>query len=393
VFAPGWRDVNILGNRADAADDDEDVARMGAAARPQTLPLAGIVTIIVVLLGTGLQFVTDDFFGWYSRYGYATSTLRGDNDQRKITALQEMTRAQDDRLIEFTAMIEAQFDDPNASAALHEQAIYSLGEVARRMVRSLELMEQGTKGGKWVEPLYARLVAEVKPKLIAAITADPSVEHRRALIFALGTFRSRDAIAVFREQLMRPDRDRDTVTAIIKALSRYREPGRIVPLLLPVVAGEDSELASLAIWAIGELYGLGTGEASEAVADPALVQLIAQRAPAMPFETQCMVVDAMLRIRAAQLDETLFVLWDAVEPADRRCPRRLLERRFEGPLAMSKEEEMREKIVKALAGIADGNSRVMSWLRKKSTDERVAGGLRADMGYILDVLAGRRSIH
>ncbi len=391
VFAPGWREVNLLGERVDATDLDTDVAKLGAATRPQTLPLAGIITGVIALLVVGSTLVTDDFFGWYSRYGYATSTLRGDDDALKVAVLEEMTRAQDDRLIQFTTMMEAQLEEGAATGAVRVQAVYSLGEVGRRMLRSIELMDQGTKGGEWVKSLNLRLVEEVQPKLLMALAAKPSQEMRHALIFALGAMRSMQAVEPLREALSDPARTAETVEVVIRALARYRTPDRTVELLLPVLAGEDAELAGLAVWAIGDMYGLGTGEASEALPNPALIQLIAQRLPTMPFETQCMVVDAMLRIRAEQLDNVLFGVWDAADPVDKRCPRRVLERRFEGPLAISKEEEMREKVVKALAAIAQGNSRVMTWMSRKSKDERVASGLRNDMRYILDVLAGRKS--
>ncbi|MFT7622062.1 MAG: hypothetical protein ACI9WU_001229 [Myxococcota bacterium] len=389
LFGGVWRRVNILSQRS-ASDGDDDVAIASAAAQPRTFQVAAMVVIAIGAMVIATHFITDDFFGWYARYGYATSTLRGDDSPRKVVILDQMTRAQDDRLVRYTDMIEAEIDKTGNAPEVVDQAILSLGEIARRMIRSVELMERGSKGGDWVRGLHTRLVTDIEPRLLAALEHKPQGTRARALIYALGAFRSVHAVPLYQQTLESPDRDRETVVAIVSAMSRYQIQTVSVRPLMGLLSGEDPELAGLAAWAIGEMYGLGTGEATELAPDPALVLLISQRLLTMPHDTQCVVLDAMLRIRAEQHAKVLFALWDATEARD-RCPRKELVRRFESPSTVSKDEEMREKIVQALAGIAEGNSEVMAWLRRHSEDEVVASGLRNDMRYVLDVLAQRRT--
>ncbi len=388
IFGDAWRRVNILGEGLDLDPDDLSMARH--ASKRQTLPIAVMVVVAIFALTKVMSLITDDFFDWYSKFGYATSTLRGDDEEAKLRVLVELTRSQDSRLMDNTDMIRAVWADPDASEALKTRAIFSLGEIGRRMVRSIQLMEEGNKGAKWVRTLHSELIQHVEPKLLAALEEKPTGERARALVFALGSLESDAAVPLMAQYLKDPARERETVRAIILALSQYRTPARTVSAILPVLAGDDIELAGLAAWAVGEMYGLGAGEATEAAPDPALVQLVAQRLLAAPLEVQCVLLDAMLRIRSEQHDKVLFALWDKVPPRT-RCPRQELERPFQSPTAISKEEEVREKIVKALAGIAEGNPPVMAWLRRTAKDEQVASGLRADMNYILDVLAQRKT--
>lgn len=405
VFGRVWREVNILGRRpevtarsesagADASsaeDDDIELAALGVANRSQALPLALFVILMLVVLIAATHQVTGGFFAWYARYGYATSTLRGDDSARKIAILEEMTRAQDDRLVHYTELMEAQLDGVDTPPEVRVQAVLSLGEVGRRMVRSTELIQEGKPGAEWTLDLHRHMDAVVTPKLLIRLKATSDHSETAALVFALGELRVVDALPAYRAYVRRADRDRGTVRAIVRALASTRDPRTGLTILMPLLGGEDAELASLAVWAVGEMYGLGTGAADEAPPDAALVALLAQRLPVLPFATQCVALDALLRIRSEQLAKVLFHVFDAVDPVDRRCQRVELERPFQAPLLVSREEELREKVVQALAAIAEGNSEVMSWLRARSRDEKVADGLRNDMHYILDVLAERRS--
>ena len=109
----------------------------------------------------------------------------------------------------------------------------------------------------------------------------------------------------------------------------------------------------------------------------------------MPHEVQCVALDTLQRIRSAHLAKVLFRLFDSVDPPNKRCKRMEMSRAFQSALLMSGAEDYRQKVVKALATIAEGNSEVMSWLRKRRNDESVASGLRDDMTHILQVLRER----
>lgn len=387
LFTPGWREVNILGKRLDLSEEDADMAMAGASTRSQALPLAGLVIVVLVALVMLTHTITQGFLSWYGVYGYATSTLRGDNADRKVAILEEMTRAQDDRLIQYTEMMAGQLEAPDAAVRL--QAVWSLGEVARRMARSIELMERGEKGAKWVYSLNEWLLANVEPRLSKAFQDSSAGERGRALAFALAAIRSPDRFGLFRSYLERPDRDPEIVREIVVGLSNSPKPSHAAGLLRPLLLGDDAQLVGLAAWSIGEMYGLGTGGADEEPIDEAIVAVLRQRLTTLPFEGQCLVMDALVRIRAEQLAKPLFTVFESIAPTDRRCQRLEVARKFEAPLSVSKEEEAREKVLKALAAIAEGNPIVTSWLRSKADDESVASGLRSDMRHILRVTSER----
>lgn len=380
--------VAVVRGRGKTPDAEAELA---AATRPRTATLAVLTVAFTLTLVLGVDSASGDFLNWYSRVGYATSTLRGDDEAAKIAILKQMTRAQDDRLIELTTMMEAQAFGPDTEPAVRIQALWSLGEVCRRMVRSVELMEQGNKGGAWVNELLPHLRAEVEPRLIALLRAGATGDQGRAVVYGVGALRSPAGLVELAAALDRESTDREMVRGIILAFSEYRWAEKVVPLLLPSLAGSDPELAGLSAWAIGENYGMGTGDADEVAPDPGLVQLLAQRLPEMELATQCMVLDALIRVRSEELNETLFLLFDVAAPPDVRCPRQLVEKPFRSAAVASREEELREKVIQALAAVAEGNSAVLSWLTRRYQDPDVADGLRADMKYIIDVLQERPS--
>ncbi|MFT5433551.1 MAG: hypothetical protein ACI9OJ_004257 [Myxococcota bacterium] len=387
-FPAGWREINILGMRPDV-DKEEAELQIAAASRSQAIPFAFIVTTILAVLVVSTYFSTDGFLSWYARYGYATSTMRGDDPERQVAILAQMTRAQDDRLIRFAEMMEAALDDTKSHPKVREQAIWSLGEVSRRMVRSIELMEQGKKGADWVYGLHEHLSSKVGPKLVTAFAAAPNSGDGPALVYALGALRVPEANVLFRQWIDAGGTDKEMLAGIIRAAALHRDPRQGVELLRPILVSPDDDMAALAAWGIGEIYGVGTGAASEEPPDPAMVQLLSDRLLRMPFKAQCATLDALVRVRAVELGPVLFTLFDSVSPPERRCPRQIVDRPFQAPMVISKEEELREKVVQAIAAIAEGNATVMSWLRRRLADPTIAKGLHNDMRYILDVLSGR----
>lgn len=390
AFPAGWRETNILGiSPGLPTDDDADIEAIGAATQSRTLPFAVILVLALGVVVYVSHLATGRFLVWYSKYGYATSTLRGDETSRKVAVLEDMTRAQDDRLITFTDMMIAVLDDPDSAPELRTQAIWSLGEVGRRMERSIELMAAGEAGGKWVRGLRHTLRSTVEPELLKRLKAKPPTVEAVALVYGLGAMRNEDARAVFKELVATDGTDRALVTAIVRAMATARPPRVGLAVVRPLLLTDDQELFGLAAWAVGEMYGFGSGESQEDPPDPAVVRILRRRLPRVSFETQCLLLDSAQRVRAEDLDRVLFQLFESVEPVDRRCPRRTMDRRFQPPVLISKEEEFREKVVKTLAAIAEGNDKVRLWLREKSQDENVASGLRRDMRHVLEVVNAR----
>lgn len=250
-------------------------------------------------------------------------------------------------------------------------------------------MERGEKGAKWVYSLNEWLLTHVEPRLSAAFQDSSAGERGRALVFALGAIRSPDRFGLFRSYLGRSERDPEIVREIVIGLSNSPQPSRAAGLLRPLLLGDDAQLVGLAAWSIGEMYGLGTGGSDEEPVDEAIVAVLRQRLTTLPFDGQCLVMDALVRIRAEDMAKPLFTVFESINPTDRRCHRVEVARRFEAPLSVSKEEEAREKVLKALAAIAEGNPVVTSWLRRKAADESLASGLRGDMRHILRVINER----
>ncbi len=389
LFPPGWREVNVLGHHPQATDEEVSIENLGAATQSRTLHFAVIFVLILGAVVYVSHLATGQFLNWYARYGYATSTLRGDNLERKLAILEQMTRAQDDRLIEFTNMMTGVLTDPASEDALQVQAIWCLGEVGRRMERSIEPMEMGEEGGKWGVRLRQQLRDEVEPIILARLNVEPARSEAQALVYALGHLRNAPARRVFKDLVANATTDLLIKREIIKVMSSAK-PKEGFDVLRPLLLTDDQELVGLTAWSVGEMYGYGTGSADEAPADPRLVRILRRRLPHLTFDVQCIALDALQRVRAESLDRVLFQLFESVQPVDRRCPRQTLERRFRSPVLLSKEEEYREKIVKTLATIADGNDKVHLWLREKSRDESVASGLRRDMGHVLEVVSGRQ---
>ena len=389
VFPKGWRDVQVLGRRTSDLSDSLEAEDIVRAARGQTLPFAGIWVGTVLALSFLTQASTSGFFDWYSQYGFASSALRGDNQTLKIQVLEEMTRAPDGRLVGYAKMAFGYWDDDDSEVRL--AAYWSVGEIGRRMTRSIGLLDAGETGGEWVRDLHAWLMESVAPMAITRFSNAASSAERTPLAYVLGGLQPPEMAALFENYLSSESRDTDTDTVVLLSLAKPARRSEAVPLIRQVLEeASDTDLLILALWAAGEVYGLGTGSANEAPPDPELVRIVKNRLSSYSFEVQCVALDALTRLRTEETNEGLFALFETVSPPSRRCERREQSRRFGKPILVSREEELREKIVKVLASVADGSDAVMAWLEKQSLEPSLASGLRSDMRYILDVLAQRK---
>ena len=93
VFPKGWRAVQVLERTGAADNDDLSAEEVVAASKGQALPFAMIWVALVLALSFLTHVGTGGFFSWYSQYGYVTSVLRGDNQELKLRAMDEMTGA------------------------------------------------------------------------------------------------------------------------------------------------------------------------------------------------------------------------------------------------------------------------------------------------------------
>ena len=388
LFPVSWREINVLGKVPQATEKDADLVTIGHATRNQALPFAILVVISLGIIVSASHFATQGFLGWYSRYGYATSTLRSRDVARKLDVLDTMARASDDRLIIYADMMVAQLEGGQPEVA--EQAIWCLGEVARRMRRSIELMRSGQKGGQWVYGLHDALQKGVEPRLWKLMQAEgPTGSHAPALIFALGALGSQRAVDAVRKDLEGPTQTQATALAVLQVMADTRDLPNGIPIVRTLLSWKDPAVVAAAAWTAGEIYGFGRGDASDVDFDSRVVALLQARLGSLPFSAQCVVVDALARIRSGDTAQALFRLFERVSPPDRRCPRQEMLRRFRPPALMSSEEELRQKVVLALATVAEGHADVTAWLERQSRDPAVAQGLRDDMRHILKVLRER----
>jgi len=388
LFPAGWREVSILGRQVDVTNDDH-AHLVDAATRDRTFAFSSIWVVVVLIIVSSTYFATNNFFGWYARYGYASSTLRGENTERKVIILEEMTRALDDRLVTYAQLMTEQLD--SSDPLVVTQAIWSLGEVSRRMVRSIQMMNQGKKGGQWVNGLYESLQREVLPRFLKLQATGVQGVRSEALIYALASLKSEDAFTGFKAKFKSKDTTKVELLAIIKALAFMRDQGNGVPMLRSKILDEDDEIVRMSLWALGEIYGFGSGDYSEDTVDTGTLDILIRSLPTMAFNRQCVALDLLQRLRPGHVGPQLFKLFDSVEPSDKSCERREVKLKFQAPELMSKGEEFRQKVLKTLATIADGNHEVIVWMRRRSKDSTVASGLRADMEHILQVVNERRA--
>jgi hypothetical protein len=380
IFPQGWRAVQVLGLKGD---------RLSDLLEGQSLPFAAIWVSLVLALSYISHVGSGHFFTWYSQYGYATSVLRGTNETLKVNILDEMTRAPDERLTGYAKMTWEQWDAEEAS--VRQKARWCTGEIARRMTKSVELLDSGESGGEWVRELHTWMLKNVLARAMREFSETNEPEMLSALAYVLGGLRPLELMPLYEAYLTGSNRNSETDTVVILAIAESRDISNGIPLLRELLrTSERPELISLAIWAAGEIYGLGTGLIDEAPPDSELVQILKGRILSVPFAVQCVVLDALTRLRTEATNREVFLLFESIDPTDRRCERMEVKTPFGKPILISRDEELREKALKVLASVAEGSDEVMAWLEKQSQAPELASGLRHDMRYILDVLSQRK---
>jgi hypothetical protein len=407
LFGSVWREVAFLGRRVDV--EHEELATVELSTRNRTLHFSMLVVAILSVFVVGSHQVTDGFLPWYARYGYASSTLRGQDTGAKMTILREMTQAQDDRLIGNAKLMVEQLSSTDPEVAI--QALWSIGEVGRRTVRSIELMETGVEGGDWIYGLKRYLEDTVLPRLESEIEAiGTDAKRGPALVYALIAMQSEKGRSKVRAYLKGSGTDRDLTLQVIHSVAEQRDI-HLVGMLVNVLYDADPALVGAAAWAIGEVFGLDTTDYSMlcsrssgalrircALMEDAFEQsTVAFKKALARFDAStdsgltvhCSILEALQRTRPEDISTQLMGLFDAIEPANRRCPRSETTLPFQGAVLQCSSEEYREKVVKTLATVAQGNPAVVDWLRSRSDDASVASGLRADMRHILDVISER----
>ena len=220
---------------------------------------------------------------------------------------------------------------------IRTKARWCTGEVARRMTRSVELMDAGETGGEWVRALDQWLRQTVAPAAAREFSDAKEASSRAALAYVLGGLRPPEMMALFEVYLAGANRDSKTDEVVLLSLASSRDVSNGVPLVREVIrTSEDPRLLRLALWTAGELYGLGTGNVDEAPADEELVRTIQTRALSMPFEVQCVLLDTLTRLRSEATNKVVFTLFETVNPVDKRCSRMELETSFGQPKLISR---------------------------------------------------------
>jgi len=407
IFGSVWRETTFLGRRLDAATDSLD--ELQNAARNRTLHFSVLVVVLIGLFSFTTHWSTDGFLSWYSKYGYATSVLRGDDTKEKERILHEMTQAQDSRLVGNTKLMVGQLDSDDDAVAL--QALWSVGEVARRTARSIEMMENGADGGEWVYGLQRYLQSEVRPaldrRLPALKTGGPEAS---ALVYAVTALQSKSGYKAIRKAIEQGAGDDEMIHQVVLAVGEQRNL-ELIGSVLTLLDSEQADHVTLTAYAVGRVFGMDTTDYSMVCARStgALRIRCGRLEEAMERSTRgfegalkrfdptteqgvqvhCAIFDAIQRTRAPEISGALIAAFNDIQPADRRCPRQAVQQPFQGEELHSAPEEYREKVVKTMASIAQGNDVIETWLTERSTDPAVASGIRADMQHILTVIEER----
>ena len=408
LFGSVWREVTFLGRRVDV--EHSDLATLESSSRNWTLHFSTLLVAILAVFVVGSHLVTDGFLPWYARYGYASSILRSQDTVAKVAIMRQMTQAQDDRLVGNAKLMVEQLSSANAEVAT--QALWSIGEVGRRTVRSIDLMESGVDGGEWMFGLKRYLVDTVVPRLETEVAQiGTNAERGPAMAYALIAMQSKRARKAVRSYMKGAREDRALTLQIIHSVAEQRDI-HLVGAVINVVNDPDPTLVAPAAWAIGEVFGLDTSDFSMicerssgalrircALMEDAFEKSTTAFAKALArFDAKeesgrivhCSILEALQRTRPEEVSQQLLGLFDAIAPADLRCPRTETTLPFQGAVLQSSSEEYREKVVKTLATVAQGNPVVIDWLERRGEDASIASGIRADMWHILDVVSDRK---
>lgn len=226
IFPGRWRERVLLGKKFDVGEDDDVISAVGTM-KDRSMAFYLVVALMLVANYGLYSLSTDDFFGYYSSYGYELTLLRSADSEACIRGLQSLPHPLSDN-------------------------VRDVDEVRGAVVALLDHPEAEVRG--WAFWVVGELrLFEATSRLRTLLEDDTADDADRAQAAeALGFLRNRDAAVMMATMLPQAfGRDRLAVGLLRGlGLARFPEAGDSIAPLMNV---DLYSVRAHAFWALGQV--------------------------------------------------------------------------------------------------------------------------------------------
>ena len=393
LFRHRWRERVILGEEiVDISGDvDADPELLHKRTRTNILGFSLLVVAFALLNGTLVNVVSGRFMDYYQQTGYYRTVMRSDDIALKKTALLDIAQVQKPVLQELVMDIVvpvAAGDDP----VMRVEGLYCLSEVARRMSRSVDILNaDDAPGTRWEYGTLSTLKKEVAP-LARRLFETGHGDEKVAAARLLGSLRDVEAVPLLARYVEDPDADPQERAQVLLALSEMNDLAALEPLLFATERlSADQRSQTFALYGVGEVfkyYAPDNREALPPVVDEASETLV-RVLPKLSKVNQCVAVDALQKMADARTAPALQALFESDESTF-ECPT-AEEREHDGRVkTLSTSDPIRIKILRVVARLVVGDDEVLRWLEREAASDAYSDEINRELDNVLSLAQARQ---
>jgi hypothetical protein len=395
VFRHNWRERVILGRDApiEELDDGADPELLHQATKSRLFPFAVLVVVFALFNGMLVNMASGRFLDYYGEVGWYHTAMRSEEPALRIDALRQIAEVQRPILRDLVVgnqevdglVTTAAVRDPSADVRL--EALWTLAEVARRMSRSVDILNaDNAPKDRWEYGMAVALRDEVAP-LGRRIFETSKGEEQIASARLLGSLRDLEAIPLLARAVRAEDTAPDVRAQVLLALGEMSDFEALDPLLWAVehLEGEQRSL-TLALWGIGETFKYYAPD--ERVALPAVVDraqaTVARALRELSRVNQCVATEALLKMADVRTGPAVFALFEAPDSTF-TCPSEELTEHDGRVKALSTAEPIRIKLLRVVARIVVGNDEALRWLEDQAGKDAYAADVEAELDNVFSL--------
>lgn len=396
VFPGRWRERVILGRHVlpeVAIEDMADPIRGLRATKSYYVQFSALVAILVGFAVFAFQKGT----GFSLEESYQRTTLRAESIEPKLGLIEELgEQRRDDRVPQAIELLDSVWRDETQPLAVRKAALVALGQVGDYLSDAVDRWREQGRTRSWQGDTLIGLRASLGPALQRFHeTAPPAL--RPYVTYVLGAIHDDEARGLFLKELEAfPDESSPEHRTALLALGLSRQI-EALPEVAALVDGEhDAASFALIAWVARELmytfhrYYQSTDE--DKIPEPLraavekLWRFFGEVAASGAPERRCIAAVVLAQSRDLRLRDVLFKAFDAPGAAEIVCDYGRIEA-VTGTMRTLGEEgqELRHRLIDALALVSLGDDVVTRWARARLTQ---GGGLSENVRYLLnDLLA------
>lgn len=370
LFRHQWRERFILG-QMDLPTDDDDPETVHRSHRTRFLGFAILVAGFALVNGSLVNMASGRFLDYYGSLGWYRTVMRGDDVPLKQQAIRDVTQTQ-------TATLQTLIDEVlvpalgDGSPDVRQEALWGLGEVARRMSRSVDILNaDNASEDRWEYGVAEQLRREVAP-LGRTLFQTGEGDVRVAAARLLGSLRDHAGIPLLALAVQDASTTPETRAQVLLALGEMATLEALDPALWAIEHLEEEQRSvTMALWAVGEIFRTWAPDDRDSALPPVVnrsSEVLARALRSVSRVNQCVAAEALVRMGDARTADAVMAAFEAAESSF-DCPTEELAEHDGRVRTLASSEAYRIKLLRVIARVIVDNEQVVAWI-----DDMVARG-------------------